>query len=110
MGLERSYPEMNFDPAQVPLEIMPSTFSRVAERAIINTILDGSRTDDQESATPGLRFIRYLLTISRSARFGFLPNFHDVDAVTEIARQFIRHNGGAANAIYMMHQVIEAEA
>lgn len=110
MGLERSYPEMNFDPAQVPLEVSPSMFSRVAERAIVNTILDGSRADNEESAVPGLRFIRYLLTISRPARFGFLPNFHDIDAVTEIARQFIRYNGGAANAIYTMHQVIEADA
>ncbi len=57
----------------------------------------------------GLRFIRYLLSISRAARFGFIPNFSDLNAIREVARQFIRYSGGAAIALYTMNEVLEGE-
>ncbi len=85
------------------------TLSDIAEASIVNTIMEGG-AGPEELSDSGLRFIRYLLSISRAARFGFLPNFGDLNAVREIARQFIRYCGSAALALYTMNQVIEGEA
>lgn len=85
------------------------TLAVIAEQSIVNTIMQGG-LGPEEMSDSALRFIRYLLSISRAARFGFLPNFADLDAVREIARQFIRYCGGAALALYTMNQVIEGEA
>lgn len=84
-----------------------TSLAAIAEQSIVNTIMHSGAEDISDSA---LRFIRYLLSISRAARFGFLPNFSDLEAVREIARQFIRYCGGAALALYTMNQVIEGEA
>lgn len=84
------------------------TLSDIAEASIVNTIMEGG-LGPEELSDGGLRFIRYLLSISRAARFGFLPNFGDLNAVREIARQFIRYCGSAALALYTMNQVLEGE-
>lgn len=85
------------------------TLAVIAEQSIVNTIMQGG-LGPEDMSDSALRFIRYLLSISRAARFGFLPNFADLDAVREIARQFICYCGGAALALYTMNQVIEGEA
>lgn len=88
------------------------SLSTIAEKSIIETILDGCGGIDVESekmSEGGLRFIRYLLSISRAARFGFIPNFSDLNAIREVARQFIRYCGGAAIALYTMNEVLEGE-
>ncbi|MBX9725070.1 MAG: hypothetical protein K2X81_26945 [Candidatus Obscuribacterales bacterium] len=85
------------------------SLSAMAEQSIVNTIMEGNR-GAEEMSDSGLRFIRYLLSISRAARFGFLPNFGDMEAVREIARQFIRYCGSSAVALYTMNQVLEGEA
>lgn len=86
-----------------------SCLSVIAEESIINTIMPKG-VAPEELSDNALRFIRYLLSISRAARFGFLPNFSDMDSVRQIARQFINYCGGAALALYTMNQVIEGEA
>ena len=86
-----------------------TSLTAIAEQSIVNTIMEGG-AGPEELSDSGLRFIRYLLSISRAARFGFLPNFGDLEAVREIARQFIRYCGSAALALYTMNQVIEGEA
>ncbi len=85
------------------------TLAAIAEASIVRTITENG-AGPEELSDSGLRFIRYLLSISRAARFGFLPNFGDLAAVREIARQFIRYCGSAALALYTMNQVIEGEA
>lgn len=101
------FEDMNFDPSTRECkELGESSLSAIAEQSIVNTIMQGP----EEISDSGLRFVRYLLSISRAARFGFLPNFSDLEAVREIARQFIRYCGGAALALYTMNQVIEGEA
>ncbi len=100
--------DLNFEPAGVNEAEQStgaeSTLFELAEQSIINTIMC------EELSDSALRFIRYLLSISRAARFGFLPNFADLTAVREIARQFIHYCGSAALALYTMNQVIEGEA
>lgn len=86
------------------------SISALAEQRIVQTILDGSGgLEDQEMTDGGLRFIRYLLSISKCARFGFLPNFQDQHSAREIARQFIRYCGGAAIAMHTMQSIISGE-
>jgi len=89
---------MNFNPgcSEVKMEVL---FHSVAEQYIVRSIVEGSGGPDNEEITEdGLRFVRYLLSISRSTRFGFLPNFKDMDTIYELARQFIRYCGGASAA------------
>ncbi len=104
MGLGNNFGDMNFDPASAATD---SSLTAIAEQSIVNTIMERSI---EEMSDKCLRFVRYLLSISRAARFGFLPNFSDTDAVREIARQFIRYSGSAAVALYTMNQVLEGEA
>lgn len=111
MASEHSFSEMNFNPSYMAGSASAETsFAAIAEQLIVQTILDGSGgPENGDMSEDGLRFIRYLLSISRSARFGFLPNFKDMDSVREIARQFIRYCGGAPLAMYTMHQVLQAD-
>ena len=87
------------------------SISALAEQSIAHTILDGSGALDRREMTDGgLRFIRYLLSISRCVRFGFLPNFQDPQSAREIARHFIRYCGGAAVAMHTMHSIQQGES
>jgi hypothetical protein len=107
MGPENSYQEMNFDP-QMDMDLFLST---MAEQSIVRTIIEGSGGPDNEEFTEdGLRFVRYILSISRSTRFGFLPNFKDMDTIHEVARQFIRYCGGASPAIQTLNRVTDRAA
>lgn len=107
MGLN-NFGDMNIDPKAVESN-GETSLTAIAEQSIINTIMEGGLGADDMS-DKCLRFVRYLLSISRAARFGFLPNFSDLDSVREIARQFIRYCGSAAVALYTMNQVLEGEA
>ena len=99
------YQEMNFDP-QLDMDLF---LSSMAEQSIVRTIIEGSGGPDNEDFTEdGLRFVRYILSISRSTRFGFLPNFKDIETIREVARQFIRYCGGASPAIQTLNRVTEA--
>jgi len=101
--------DMNFDPASFnpPVE-MVTTF--IAESSIVRTIVQGSGgPDNSEITESGLRFVRHLLANSRSMRFGFMPNFKDMDAIRELARDFIRKCGGANLALQQMHTVTLVE-
>lgn len=112
MESQNSFPEMN--PNQVEGDAFNESKMRaIAEQSIVDTILDGCGGTTAESdnmSESGLRFIRYLLSISRAARFGFIPNFADLEAIREIARQFIRYCGSAAVALYTMNEVLDGEA
>lgn len=103
MGSGNNFGEINFDPYSAGT----NTLTEIAEQSIVNTIME---RNIEEMSDRCLRFVRYLLSISRAARFGFLPNFRDTEAVREIARQFIRYSGSAALALYTMNQVLEGEA
>lgn len=71
-----------------------------AEDSIVQTILNGSGgPSDSEISECGLRFVRYLLSRSRPARHGFLPNFTDMKAVRLMAQDFIRRSGGPSLAM-----------
>ena len=80
----------------------------MAEQSIVNILLQGGNAADDLSDGV-LRFIRYILSISRPAYFGFLPNFRDLRAVHEIARQFINYCGGSATALSTMSQFLDNE-
>ncbi len=108
MGLGHNFGE-SFDSSNVDSEIGETTLATIAEQSIVNTIMEGG-LGPEDMSDSGLRFIRYLLSISRAARFGFLPNFRDLDAVREIAKQFIRYCGSSAVALYTMNQVLEGDA
>ncbi len=89
---------MNTDPGFTDISM-----TELAEQQIVYSILNGSGgPDNREMTDSGLRFIRYLLSISRCARFGFLPNFKDPESAREIARQFIKYCGCAAIAMHTM--------
>jgi hypothetical protein len=104
------YSEMNFNPG-CSEQKMEALFNAIAEQSIIRTIMEGSGGPDNEEITEdGLRFVRYLLSISRSTKFGFLPNFKDMDTIQELARQFIRYCGSATIALQTLNRVTEADA
>lgn len=110
MASDKGFSEMNFNPGYVDGQ-MDVLFASIAEHSIVRTILEGSGGPENEEMTDdGLRFVRYLLSISRSTRFGFLPNFKDMETVREVARQFIRYCGGATVALQTMNRVVEVEA
>ncbi len=82
----------------------------VAEETIVKTILEGSiGVNNREMTEPGLRFVRHLLSTSRPARSGFIPNFKDIETVRELARQFIRRCGGAALALQALIRIAHFE-
>lgn len=103
--------EMNFDPIVYrPAADVVAAF--VAEASIVRTIVQGSGgPDNSEITEPGLRFVRHLMATSKTMRFGFMPNFKDMNAIREIAREFIKKCGGATHALQTMYNVIQvAEA
>lgn len=102
---------MNFNPSYMAgSSPADASFNAIAEQLICRTIVEGSGGPENEHMSDeGLRFIRYLLSISRSTKFGFMPNFKDADAIRTIARQFIRYCGGATFAMYTMHQILQGE-
>jgi hypothetical protein len=79
-----------------------------AEESIVQTILEGSGGAD-EMTERGLRFVRYLLSISRSARGGFMPNYTDMEMVRRAARDFIYRQGGPVPAMQSLHQIVGYE-
>jgi hypothetical protein len=110
MGHDK-HSEMDFTPANYSEQKMEALFANIAEQSIVRTILEGSGGPENDEFTEdGLRFVRYLLSISRSTRFGFLPNFKDPDTVQELARQFIRYCGGSGMALQTLNQVTGADA
>jgi hypothetical protein len=105
MNFDPPSEELDFDPAKVdhPKEVAAAF---VAESSIVRTIVLGSGgPENAEITEQGLRFVRHLLSTSRSMRFGFMPNFKNMDSIRELAREFIRKCGGAASALQTMHAV-----
>ena len=103
MNFEPPKDEMNFDPQAFnpPAEAIAAF---VAESSIVRAIVLGSGgPDNSEITESGLRFVRHLLATSRSMRFGFMPNFKNMDSIREMARDFIRRCGGASTALQTMH-------
>ena len=96
---------MSFDPGYVnkPIEfVIPS----LAHASVVKTIVDGSGgPDNNEMTAPGLRFVRYLLATSRSARHGFVPNFKNMSTIELLAREFIGRCGGPFYAVETMIQI-----
>ena len=79
----------------------------MAEASIVRMIILGSGgPENAEITEQGLRFIRYLMSKSRSCQYGFLPNLKDIDCIRELAREFIRRCGNASHALHEMYQVI----
>jgi hypothetical protein len=111
---------MNFDPTSNEMDFDPIFYkpaadvvaSFVAEASIVRTIVQGSGgPDNAEITDTGLRFVRHLMVTSKSVRFGFMPNFKDMDSIREVARDFIKKCGGATHALQTMYNVIQvAEA
>lgn len=94
-------------PSKRPIEfLIPS----VAENFVIKTIINGSGgPDNHEITTTGLRFIRYLLSTSRAARHGFIPNFKDMAQIERLAKEFVFHCGSPSNAMEKVLKVAEGE-
>ncbi|HEY9773937.1 MAG TPA: hypothetical protein V6C81_09025 [Planktothrix sp.] len=108
---------MNFDPPSEEISFDPSkpqsadvVAAFVAESSIVKTIVQGSGgPDNAEITETGLRFVRHIMANSRAIRFGFMPNFKDMDSIRELARDFIRKCGGASPALQAMHAVTACE-
>ena len=101
MTLMNFQPDPNFQPPiDMPIEIFLPAY---AEDSVVQAILDGSGGPaNAEMTEPGLRFIRHLLSNSRPARHGFMPNFKDMDSIRSMAREFIRLCGGPSLAMQKM--------
>ena len=109
MNFDPPSEELNFDPAEFrpPADVVASF---VAEASIVRTIVQGSGGPENDEITDvGLRFVRYLLVNSRAIRFGFMPNFKNMDTIREVAREFINRCGGASHALQHMYNVIQCE-
>lgn len=107
MGFDAGSPEMDLNSSFLD-EHIDAIFHSLAEQSIARVIVEGSGgPDNTEITEDGLRFIRYILSISRSARFGFIPNFKDMDTIEELARQFVHHCGGPTKALQLMNKVTE---
>ncbi|MGI0086021.1 MAG: hypothetical protein ACREBQ_13160 [Nitrososphaerales archaeon] len=105
---------MNFDPPSDGLDFNPATPGDLAvcaaETSIVRAIVQGSGgPDNHEITDSGLRFVRHILSTSRAMRFGFMPNFKDMDSIRELARDFIRKCGGASPALQTMHALTSCE-
>lgn len=100
--------EINFDPTiNQPTDVFASF---VAESSIVRAIVQGSGgPDNAEITETGLRFVRHLLATSRSMRFGFMPNFKDMESIRQMAREFIRKCGSATNALQTLHALSACE-
>lgn len=105
MNFEPASSDMNFDPttSHSPLE---SVAAFVAESSIVRYIVLGSGgPDNLEITEAGLKFVRHLLATSRAMRFGFMPNFKNMDSIRELARDYIRRSGGSVSALQALHAV-----
>jgi hypothetical protein len=97
--------DLNFNPHSIPVEVVASY---VAETSIVRSILQGSGgPENAEITDSGLRFVRHLLTTSKATRYGFMPNMKDMDAIRELARDFIRRSGSASQALQVMQSVMQ---
>ncbi len=107
MNFEPTSNELNFEPVfYKPTADVVAAF--VAEASIVRTIVQGSGgPDNAEITETGLRFVRHLMATSKSMRFGFMPNFKDMNAIREVARDFIKKCGGATLALQTMYNVIQ---
>lgn len=109
MNFDPPADELNFDPSKVnsPAEVAAAF---VAESSIVRTIVLGSGgPENAEITESGLRFVRHLLSNSRSMRGGFMPNFKNMDSIRELAREFIHKCGGASGALQTMYAVTACE-
>lgn len=76
------------------------------EDSIVGAIIEGSGGPDNGEITEmGLRFVRYLLSISASVRHGFVPNLKNLDSIRRLARNFIARCGGPSGAIQTMVEI-----
>jgi hypothetical protein len=108
MNFDPPSEEINFDPTKPQAADVVAAF--VAESSIVKTIVQGSGGPDNAEITDhGLRFVRHIMANSRAIRFGFMPNFKDMDSIQELAREFIRKCGGASIALQTMHAVTTCE-
>jgi hypothetical protein len=105
---------MNFEPDPIDNDVSQTSRQNISvcpiENSIVQTIVEGSGgPENQEMTDPGLRFVRYLLSISRPARQGFVPNFKDMSYIHKVARDFISRCGGAHLAAQTMNNIIACE-
>lgn len=98
---------LDFSP---PREQVSMLSSFVAETTIVRAIVEGSGgPDNMEISEAGLRFIRYMLSQSSSARLGHLPNFKDMQSIQAAARDFIAQSGGASKALRALYSATQAK-
>ncbi len=101
------YDEIDFSPPTPPIEMVASF---VAESSIVRTIVQGSGgPENSEMTEAGLRFVRHILSVTSLTRRGFLPNFKDMNAIRELARQFIGIAGGSAIALQTMYSIMQGK-
>lgn len=109
MNFEPTPSEMDFDPT-FSNGTLDSVTTFVAESSIVRYIVLGSGGPDNHDTTDaGLRFVRHLLSTSRAMRFGFMPNFKNMDSIRELARDYIRRCGGSISALQSLHAVTALE-
>lgn len=109
MNFDSGFDKINFDPffSENPLDFSTSF---IAEASIVRGIVQGSGGPENIDITePGLRFVRHILCNTKSMRFGFMPNFKDMNSIREIARDYIRKCGSATIAIQNMQEVMQPE-
>lgn len=110
MNFDPTPEELNFDPVHFrpPADVVASF---VAEASIVRAIVQGSGgPENAEITETGLRFVKHLLVNSRAIKFGFMPNFKNMETIREVAREFIRRCGGASHALQQMYNVIQCES
>jgi hypothetical protein len=97
--------EIDFSPPPTPVGMVASF---VAESSIVRTIVQGSGgPENAEITEAGLRFVRHILSVTALTRQGFLPNFKDMNAIRELACQFISCSGGSSMALQTMYSVMQ---
>ena len=109
MNFEPGFSELTPEPDYIEVKL-DLVLPCVAEDTIVRTIVEGSGGPENDEMTePGLRFVRHLLSTSRPARNGFVPNFKDMETIRHVAREFIRRCGGAADAMQTMIRIAHFE-
>lgn len=94
---------LDFTPASPAIDMHDTV---AAETIVMTAILEGAGTlGHQQTTESGLRFIRYLLSMSRSARQGRLPNFKNLKAVQILAGEFIDQCGGPSKALRVLYRL-----
>ncbi|MBN9395289.1 MAG: hypothetical protein J0H83_08595 [Candidatus Melainabacteria bacterium] len=112
---------MNFDPASyesiepaaMPFQKQMDAFSlaQSVEKAIENTIVESimmgsGGPENLEITDHGLRFVRHLLSSSKSMRYGFMPNLKNIECIRELARDYIRKCGNGPLALDNMYDLM----